>query len=419
MKNAQSLLTFIDSCPTPYHVVNQLVNELVQQGSTELIENKEWVLKNNQSYFVRRGNGSIISIKTAKEKNIGFKIIGAHTDSPGLKIKANPLSDRFDYQLLNVEIYGSVLLNSWFDKDLKIAGRVFLEKDNGELVETLIQLPYKVRIPRLAIHLDRGVNENGFKVNAQNHLLPIIGMGKGTDFDSLIQKELKTKETVLSWDLFLFDAEASSFGGIKNEFIYAPRLDNLASVHAAQEALSKSSYHSNQHLITAYFNHEEVGSTSSNGANSNFLENTLKRIQLAFDLSESDYLQALANSFFISADMAHALHPNFSDKHDQQHAPIINQGPVIKSNANVRYATDGLSMAKFIQWCKIAKVIPQNFHSRNDLGCGSTIGPMVSANLGMQSIDIGNPMLSMHSIREMAGSQDHSQLIKVFEAFFK
>lgn len=417
---SKNLISFINNSSTAFHAVNELKKQLLSKKFIALKENEKWQLKPNTSYFVIREDASIIIFTTPKTINAktSFKIIGAHTDSPCLKIKSNPSSMQEGYQVLNIEIYGGVLLTSWFDKDLKIGGRVFTENNNGEIAQHLITFPFKVKIPRLAIHLDRNVNEDGFKVNAQTQMMPILGLDE-KDFNQLLQKEIKTKATILSTDLFLFDAEAACFGGTNNEFIFAPRLDNLAMVHASFEALTSNKANKNNFQMAAYFHNEEIGSTSQNGADSNFLAATLKRISASFKLSETDLLQTLANSYFISADMAHAVHPCYADKHDANHKPYINKGPVIKNNANMRYASDGKTIAKFKQWCNKAKVPFQDFCGRNDMGCGSTIGPITASKLGISTIDVGNPMLSMHSIREMAGTADHNMMIKVFNEFYK
>ena len=421
MSYAKNLLDFIDQSSTSFHAVENLRDELLKKKYQELKEQDNWDLKNGTKYFVTRAEGSILIFHTPKNwtSNYAFKIIGAHTDSPCLKIKSNPISTKEGYQMLNVEVYGGVLLTSWFDKDLYFGGRVIVENEEGLLSSKIIKVEKRLRIPRLAIHLDREVNQAGFKPNPQEQMLPVIGMKKDLLFEDWIKQETGIEGKILSWDLFLFDAEKSSLGGIDNEFIYAPRLDNLASVHASFKALEKSKPLDNVIQMVAYFQHEEIGSTSQNGANSNFLEATLNRIHAAVSTSKEVFFQTIAKSFFISADMAHAVHPNYSAKHDANHKPKIDAGPVIKSNANMRYATDAFSIAKFKQWCIKANVPFQDFCSRNDIGCGSTIGPMTAANIGIPTIDVGNPMLSMHSIREMCGVKDHDYIIEVFKEFFK
>lgn len=420
-KDAQNLIDFIDASPTAFHAVDNITKQLEQLQYQKLQETDKWNLEKGNNYFVTRADSSVIIVKTPKKitQNSSFKIVGAHTDSPCLKVKSAPTSTREGYQLLNIEVYGGVLLSSWFDKDLKIGGRVYLEDNKGELNSELITLPFKVRIPRLAIHLDRNVNQEGFKINAQSQMFPIIGLDDTVNFEETILRALSQQGKIMSWDLFLFDAEKSSFGGIHNEFVFAPRLDNLAMTHASFDAISQQESHEQDFLIAAYFHNEEVGSNTQNGADSNFLEVTLKRISNVFSINEEQHFELLAKSFFISADMAHAVHPSYPEKHDASHKPLINKGPVIKSNANMRYATDGFSVAKFKQWCNRANVPFQDFCNRNDMGCGSTIGPMTAAKLGIPTIDIGNAMLSMHSIREMAGSKDHGMVINVFSTFYK
>ncbi|WP_010178233.1 M18 family aminopeptidase [Aquimarina agarilytica] len=421
MSYSQNLLEFIDLSSTSFHAVENLKNELAAQHYQELKEEEKWSLEKGGKYYVTRADGSIIIFKTPKKwtSDYAFSIIGAHTDSPGLKIKNNPISVKEGYQLLNVEVYGGVLLTSWFDKDLYLGGRLIVENEKGVLSQKVIKIEKRLRIPRLAIHLDREVNKEGFKPNPQEHMFPVIGLNNDMRFEDWIQKETGISETILSWDLFLFDAEKSNFGGVNNEFIYAPRLDNLASVHASFEALKQSKITSDKVQMAVYFQHEEIGSESQNGASSNFLETILKRIHAFVSSNEEDYFKSIAKSFFISADMAHAVHPSYSSKHDSNHKPYIDGGPVIKSNANMRYATDAFSVAKFKQWCKKANVPFQDFCSRNDIGCGSTIGPMTAAKIGIPTIDVGNPMLSMHSIREMCGVKDHELIIKVFAEFYK
>jgi len=417
---AKRLLKFIDNSPTAFHAVQTIEEELKEYKFEQLFENKPWEIEANKRYYVKRSDASIIIFITPKNltnKSL-FKIIGAHTDSPCLKLKSNPSSTKEGYQLLNCEIYGGVILNSWFDRDLNFGGRVYLEDKQGNLRMELVKFDYKIRIPRLAIHLDRELNREGFKPNPQDHMFPVVGLGENVNFEKLVQKELNTKDSVLSWDIFLFDTEKCSLGGLNDEFIYAPRLDNLASVHAAIVALKESTAHSDDILMISFFHNEEVGSQSQTGAAANFQEATLKRINSALDRTDMQLYANLAKSFFISADMAHAIHPNYSNLHDPNHKPQINLGPVIKSNANERYASNAYSIAKFKQWCNKVNIPFQNFNIKNDMGCGSTIGPMTASKLGIPTVDVGNPMLSMHSIREMCGTKDHKMIIDVFREFF-
>ena len=421
MSYIQNLLQLLDQSPTSFHVVENLQQDLLSKSYQELKEGESWDLKPATKYFVTRAGGSIAIFHTPKNftSTSSFKVIGTHTDFPGFKIKANPFSSKEGFELLNVEVYGGVILNSWFDRDLQIAGRVFYEDAQGDLQSKNVKLNTIVSIPRLAIHLDREVNKQGFKPNPQEHMFPVMGLAKDLKFEDWIAQENDIDGSILSWDLFLFDAQAASLGGINKEFIYAQGLDNVASVHASYEAILASDCSENDIQLAVAFQHEEIGSQSQNGANSNFLEAVLKRIAASTSANEQDYYAAIANSFCISADMTHGVHPNYSSLHDPNHKPKIGGGPVIKSNANMRYASDAFSVAKFKQWCNKAQVPVQDFCSRNDVGCGSTIGPMTAAKIGIATLDIGNPMLSMHSIREMSGTQDHEMLIEVFKEFYK
>lgn len=418
--HAKDLLKFIDASPTAFHAVETIENVLKAKSYVELKEEETWTVEANKKYYVKRADASIILFTTPKKisEKTTYKIIGAHTDSPSLKVKSNPVSTKEGYQLLNIEIYGGVLLTSWFDKDLNLGGRVYTEDKKGNLSSHLVKLPYKLRIPRLAIHMDRNVNSEGFKPNPQTHMFPVMGLGAELNFEDLLQKEIGTKDKVLSWDLYMYDTEPCSFGGIKEEFIYAPRLDNLASVHSSLVALIEAENGQNDIMMASYFHNEEVGSSSQNGAGSNFQEATLRRINKALGKTESEMYETISKSYFISSDMAHAIHPAYTGVHDVNHKPELNKGPVIKSNANVRYASDGLSIAKFKQWCHASNTPYQYFNISNDMGCGSTIGPMTAAQLGIPTIDIGNAMLSMHSIREMAGTEDHQLIIQVFKEFY-
>lgn len=418
--HAKDLLKFIDASPTAFHAVETIENVLKAKSYAELKEDETWTVEANKKYYVKRADASIILFTTPKNisDKTTYKIIGAHTDSPSLKVKSNPVSSKEGYQLLNIEIYGGVLLTSWFDKDLNLGGRVYTEDKAGNLTSHLVKLPYKLRIPRLAIHMDRNVNAEGFKPNPQTHMFPVMGLGAEVKFEELLQKQIGTQDTVLSWDLYMYDTEPCSFGGIEEEFIYAPRLDNLASVHSSLVAITEAENGANDIMMASYFHNEEVGSSSQNGAGSNFQEATLRRINKALGKTESEMYETISKSYFISSDMAHAIHPGYTAVHDQNHKPYLNKGPVIKSNANVRYASDGLSIAMFKQWCHASNTPYQYFNISNDMGCGSTIGPMTAAQLGIPTIDIGNPMLSMHSIREMAGTLDHQLIIQVFKEFY-
>ena len=431
-KDVTDLLQFINDSPSPYHAVQTAGFALKKNlKAATLSESETWSLKYGKTYVVTRDDGSLIAFTLpAKEmgKNLSFRIIGAHTDSPTLQLKPKPAKRLENYIRWGVAVYGGALHNSWLDRDLLIAGRVSVA-DGPSVKSTLVSLDkVKFRIPQLAIHLDREVNEKGLILNAEKHLLPILGLesGKGgRTADAILRNLLEQhglkipQKKSFSFDLVLADATPPSLGGLQNEFIYAPRIDNLAMSHAAVTALLRAPQPTHHINVIALFNHEEIGSRSSSGALSRFLVHTLERITIAMKVERADYLASLASSFFISADMAHALHPNYQERHDGVHMPLIGKGPVIKDNAKLRYATNSSANAFFQNLCQTAKVPVQNFVNRSDLGCGSTIGPLLASQLGMPVVDVGNPMLSMHSAREMAGTLDHPMIIKVFNQFFK
>jgi aspartyl aminopeptidase len=350
---------------------------------------------------------------------------GRNTDSPNLRLKPNPSYQKSGYVQLGVEVYGGVLLTTWTDRDLSLAGRVVLKSKKGQPVSRLLKIDRPLlRIPQLAIHLNREINETGLILNKQRHLPPILQMAENNlssekVLKDLVAQELKCKAgEIVSLDLALYDVQASTFAGANEEFIFAPRLDNLASCHAATLALLEASKQDSATRVLAFYDHEEVGSETAQGGESPFLKDALERMVMDSANPREALMRAIAHSIFISADMAHAVHPNYSDKHEERHLPLINAGPVIKTNANQRYATEGVSSAHFELMCQRAGVNVQKFVVRSDMGCGSTIGPMTAANLGIRTVDVGNPMLSMHSIREMAGSQDHGDMIQVFKEYF-
>ena len=425
-KGIKDLLEFIDRSPTPFHAVEEMKNKLIAQGYSELKEPDVWELTSNGKYFLTRNDSSLIAfiVGTKTKDASGFKIIGAHTDSPNLKLKPNPAYDKSGYLQLGVEVYGGVLLTTWTDRDLSLAGRVII-KDKKQPQSKLVCFDEPLlRIPQLAIHLNRDVNEKGLALNRQNHLPPIFSLAgkKGSTKDLLeirVAQKLKCKPAdILNMELSLYDTQPGAIGGAEGEFIFSGRLDNLASCHAALQALTESKTKDPMTRVIAFYDHEEVGSDSAQGASSPFLKDVLERLTLKSDNPRETFFRSMANSFFISADMAHAVHPNYSEKHDAKHMPILNGGPVIKCNTNQRYATEGISSAWFEMLCKKAGVPVQKFVVRSDLGCGSTIGPITASNLGIRTVDVGNPMLSMHSIREMAGANDHLPLIKTFKEYF-
>lgn len=420
---ARRLLQFVDASPTPYHAVAEAARRLEARGFTRLREEDAWRPAAGGRHYVTRNGSSIIAfvIGTSEPASAGVRVVGAHTDSPNLRLKPNAEHSKEGYRQLGVEVYGGVLLHTWLDRDLALAGRVIVAGDDEP---RLVRVDRPVaRIPNLAIHLNREVNEKGLVVNRQKELPPVVGLeasGKAGWLKALLAKEAGcAPDAVLAFDVMLNDAQPSAVGGLDGELIFAPRLDNLACTHAALDALlaSVDAGGAAATRLIALFDHEEVGSESAEGAGSPFLSATLERIVLACGGGREDVLRTIARSMCVSADMAHAVHPAFSDKHEPQHMPKLDLGPVVKVNASVRYATNAATQAVFERCCREADVPFQRFVSRTDLACGTTIGPITAARLGMPTVDVGNPMLSMHSIREMAGSKDHGLLIKALTRF--
>jgi len=413
----QDLLEYIDASPTPFHAVAETLTRLEARGYRPLEEADPWNLSSGDKVYVVRGGGSMAAfhIGTAPVCEEGFRLIGAHTDSPNLRVKPNPELKQSGYGQLGVEPYGGVLLHTWLDRDLSLAGRVSLADGSGRLLNFGREL---LRIPSLAIHLNRKVNTEGLLLNAQQHMAPIIMLEglDGMELRLLLAEELGDVEPkdVLAWDLMLYDLQPATRSGVHREFIHAARIDNLASCHAGVTALTASEADVEATRGVVFYDHEEVGSRSAQGAASDFLRSCLQR--LSGD-SLQDYHRAIAQSFLISADMAHAIHPNYADVHEPKHQPRLGGGPVVKVNVNQSYATDGESWARFERCAREADVTTQRFVVRSDLGCGSTIGPITAAELGIRTVDVGNPMLSMHSCREVAAASDVPKMIDVMKRF--
>ncbi len=417
------LLDFIDASPSPWHVVETSAERLSNLGFKVLYESEAWQLENGGRYFVTRGGSSIIAFTIGHNPlpTSGFNMIGAHTDSPGLRLKPHAAFSSDGLIRIGVEVYGGPILATFADRDLSIAGRVNVRSAQG--FETrLIKFEKPVlRLPNLAIHMNREVNDKGLKFNKQTEL-PLLfgesadGVEADTQFLEKIANLLKVNvKDIINFDLNVFDTQKGVIWGANQEFIANSQLDNLASCHAALSALLANKKPKNT-AICALFDHEEVGSESATGASGSFLADIVDRITL--HLNKEEKLRALAHSFFISADMAHAFHPNHASSYEPCHHVHINKGPVIKMNANQRYATDSESAARFIRLCEQAGVPYQQYAHRSDLGCGSTIGPIVASRLGVSSVDVGSPMWAMHSIRESAGVLDHAYMIKVLTSYY-
>lgn len=424
-QRAQALLDFIDQSPSPWHAVASVATQLKAHGFKNLRENEPWQFKAGGKYFVVRDGGSIIAFVLGQQAltDSGLRIIGAHTDSPGLRLKPQAAYSTEGQGQLGVEVYGGPILATFTDRDLSLAGRVVLHGETG-LETRLIRLVHPIaRLPNLAIHMNREVNEKGLLLNKQTGLPLIFGHAANSAeakrllIEALAGKLAVPAEMIAGWDLALYDTQRGSFWGIAEEFIANSQLDNLASCHAALEALLHAEKPQST-IMCALFDHEEVGSESATGAAGSFLLDVINRLFLSSQLSMEDKLRSFANSFFISADMAHAFHPNHAGSYEPCHHVHINQGPVIKTNANQRYSTNAVTAARFMQLCAQAKVPHQQYAHRTDLGCGSTIGPIMAAQLGIATVDVGNPMWAMHSIRESAGVLDHHYMIATMQQHY-
>lgn len=419
------LLDYIDRSPTPYHAVAETARRLAAGGFAALSETEAWDLSPGDRRYAVRGDGSLLAfcVGALDPAAGGFRIVGAHTDSPNLRIKPLPDLSQHGYRALAVEPYGAVLLHTWFDRDLSLAGRVVL-RDGGAARAALLDFGRPLlRVPSLAIHLCREVRTEGLKLDPQSHVIPVIGLEGTPDLTELIASELGAAavEDVLAFDLMTYDVQPAARAGARGEFLCASRLDNLASCHAGLTALLGAAESAADFTrVLVLYDHEEVGSRTSQGAAGTLLHEALVRIGDACEGGSAQGLpRALARSLLISADMAHAVHPNYADRHEPGHRPVIGRGPVIKFNAGQSYASDARTIGVFRGLCRRAGVEPQHFASRNDIPCGSTIGPISAARVGLATVDVGNPMLSMHSCREMAGAADVEPMISVLHRFFE
>ncbi|MBU3213672.1 M18 family aminopeptidase [Clostridium estertheticum] len=425
---AQNLIDYIYDSPTAYHAVAKAKEDLSKAGFVEIKEEDKWELKKGGKYFVTKNDSALTAFVVGKGEieESGFKIIGAHTDSPSFRIKPSPemVVDNV-YVRLNTEVYGGPILNTWMDRPLAIAGRVTLRSKDILHPETrLVNIKRPIMIiPNLAIHMNRNVN-NGIELNKQKDLLPLLSMvnenlEKNNYLISAIAKELAVDlKEIIDFDLFLYEYEKGSIIGLNNEFISSSRLDDLAMVHAGISAISRGSSVQATNVIVC-FDNEEVGSSTKQGADSNMLVDILERITISLHKNREEFFRAISKSFIISADNAHAVHPNSPEKNDPTNKPYINKGPVIKISASQSYTTDSNSDAVYELICEKASVPIQKFVNRSDARGGSTIGPISSTHLNIRSVDMGSPTLAMHSIRELGGVLDHFYVTKSFEEFYK
>ncbi|OLL24848.1 Aspartyl aminopeptidase [Neolecta irregularis DAH-3] len=460
---ATDFLAYVNASPTPYHAVANA--KAMLKGYTGLKERDAWAgkIETGGKYYVKRNGSSLIAFTVGMyPPGNAMSIVGAHTDSPALRLK--PVSKKIseNYLQVGVETYGGGIWHSWFDRDLSIAGRVMVQSGDTfkhELIK--IDKPL-LRIPTIAIHLDRDVNAK-FEFNTETHLTPILGLVQETlngkpkeetadkleqlstclsdrhdsDFIKLLASNLGVKaHDIHDFELLLYDTQPACLGGLYDEFVFAARQDNLVLYTLDYSHIKVSSFCATRGLVESddspndetirlacLFDDEEIGSTTAQGANSDFLPSIIRRlstIKLGQDQpSSTAFEETLRKSFLISADQAHAVHPNYASKHESSHKPQLNKGPVIKINANARYATNAPGIVLVQQVCKKVQVPLQLFVAKNDSPSGSTIGPMLSAKMGMRTLDIGNPQLSMHSIRETGGSRDIELAVKLFKGFFE
>lgn len=417
----QQLADFIQASPTPFHATRTLVERLKDAGYEQLDERNEWHLKAGGNYLVTRNDSSLIAFSLGtRPLEQGLRLVGAHTDSPCLKVKPQPELEQQGLWQLGVEVYGGALLAPWFDRDLSLAGRVTYRNRQGQLQSRLIDFKRAIAsIPSLAIHLNRGVND-GIAINAQSHLPPVLAhsLTSPRQLRELLAEQLHRDypdadvDLVLDYELSFYDTQPPAIIGLEGDFFSAARLDNLLSCFCGMQALLNSD--GQQACVLVCTDHEEIGSSSACGADGPFLEHVLQRL-----IPDSDKrLRGIQHSVLVSADNAHAVHPNYADKHDANHGPQLNAGPVIKINSNQRYASNSETAALFRQLCLQQAVPVQSFVVRSDMGCGSTIGPITASRLGVRTVDVGAPTFAMHSIREMAGSRDIDYLVRVLTGFY-
>jgi len=410
----EGLLGFLDASPTPFHATKNMAMMLDNAGFEKLNELETWNLQKGNKYYLTRNGSSLIAF--TYPGTLDYTMVGAHTDSPNLKLKPNPIMKEHGVVKFAVEPYGGVLLNPWFDRDLSLAGKVSYLDSKNEIQSSLIDVVKPLAmIPSLAIHLDEKANSER-SINKQTDILPVMTTNEDFEFEEFIKWQLSKNEIHDVQDLYanelsFYDTQKASFLGLHNDFIASARLDNLLSCYVG--LLSICSIESDQAMMFVASDHEEVGSDSSSGAGGSFLENTLRRAFSDYDT----YMKMVRSSILLSCDNAHAIHPNYPSKHDKNHAPLINKGSVIKVNANQRYASNTTTISKFMNVAKSFGEPYQEFVTRSDMGCGSTIGPITATRIGIETLDVGLPTYGMHSIRELCGSDDAHSLYKIILGF--
>jgi len=420
--HTDDLMTFLAASPTPYHAVANAAERLEKAGFRQVSETDAWDGSSGGKYVLR--GGAIIAwyVPEGAAPHTPYRIVGAHTDSPNLRVKPLPDSGAHGWRQVAVEIYGGPLMNSWLDRDLGLAGRLTLRDGSTRLVN--VDRPL-LRVPQLAIHLDRAVSSEGLKLDKQRHLQPVWGLGHDVcdgDLIAFLEEELELGAgEVTGWDLMTHSVEAPAYLGRDKELVAGPRMDNLLSVHAGTAALTavSSGPQPSSIPVLAAFDHEENGSQSDTGADGPLLGGVLERSVFARGGSYEDRARAFAGTVCLSSDTGHAVHPNYAERHDPTHHPRVNGGPILKVNVNNRYATDGSGRAVWAAACERAGVPFQSFVSNNSMPCGTTIGPITAARHGIKTVDIGVAILSMHSVRELCGADDPHLLANALVAFLE
>lgn len=415
----RNFLEFMSAATSPFHAVREMVQRLEAAGYSALDDHVPWQLQAGSGYFIQRNDSTLVAFRIGREQGPGqgLRMVGAHTDSPCLMVKPSPESTKKGYQQLGVEVYGGALLNPWFDRDLSLSGRVTYLNGEGRLSKQLVDFRRALAvIPSLAIHLDREANKQR-SINAQTDIVPLLGQGESLDIRELLLQQLREEypgldvAEVLDYELCFYDTQPPQLLGLEREFLCSARLDNLLSCYAGLQALLHSDEAVSSLLVCN--DHEEVGSLSAAGAQGPMLRSVLERLAP----SSTAYAALVENSMMISCDNAHGVHPNYASRFDENHGPLLNQGPVIKKNSNQRYATNSETGALFRQLCRQLEIPVQSFVVRSDMACGSTIGPITAGEIGVRTLDVGAPQFAMHSVRELAGSRDAWHLSEVLALF--
>jgi aspartyl aminopeptidase len=414
LDHVADLAAFVAASPSSHHAVSESARRLAAAGFAEQQESAAWSSDPGGHYLVRDGALIAWRIPSNARSLMPFRILGSHTDSTGFTLKPRPDISAYGWQQVGIEIYGAPLLNSWLDRELGLAGRL-VRRDGSTL---LVRTESIMRIPQLAIHLDRSVNDKGLKLDKQTHTAPVWSVGHlGIQvLDHVAQAAHCSAGDIDGYDLRAYDTAAPAIFGPHQEFFASGRLDNLSSMHASIVALINAHASDVIHMIAA-FDHEELGSASRSGASGPLLVDILTRISAGLGATLDERYRSLAQSFCLSADTGHAIHPNYPGRHDPVNQPLLNSGPLLKINANQRYATDGRGAALWRRICRSAGIGTQEFVSNNAMPCGSTIGPLTATRLGIATVDVGIPLLSMHSARELAGTEDPLALTRAMEVF--